>query len=269
MDNVELYQTILLSMFSFTELHFTLDKDYWLSFCPNGRHRTWQAISVIILLSHAVDTHCPCPVSGSLRVTEQEISHCPKINRSRGCALSSGSFGIGTRAIRGEYTCHRDFKIAGWYGWQTTSTQTKGMLFVANRRSCYSCRHHSGTPCISFFTFTFQAEEGIADELAVGQVCKRRLEHLKEHASGNAGAVAQWRRRRLDRMLVEYFLRRGYYDAAERLAHTSDLKDLTNIGMHVATAYSSLSETVSHLSFSHLSVLRLIYDISRSRAIFS
>lgn len=79
--------------------------------------------------------------------------------------------------------------------------------------------------------FSSQAEESITEELQVGLVCKRRLEHLKEHASGNAGAVAQWRRRRLDRMLVEYFLRRGYYGAATRLAHTSDLKDLTNIGM--------------------------------------
>lgn len=78
--------------------------------------------------------------------------------------------------------------------------------------------------------FVCQAEESISEELQVGLVCKRRLEHLKEHASGNAGAVAQWRRRRLDRMLVEYFLRRGYYGAATRLAHTSDLKDLTNIG---------------------------------------
>ena len=71
-------------------------------------------------------------------------------------------------------------------------------------------------------------------------VCKRRLEHLKEHASGNAGAVAQWRRRRLDRMLVEYFLRRGYYGAATRLAHTSDLKDLTNIGTQDFTCQAIL-----------------------------
>lgn len=71
-----------------------------------------------------------------------------------------------------------------------------------------------------------QAGESIAEELQVGMVCKRRLEHLKEHG----GSSAAWRRRRLDRMLVEYFLRRGYYNAAQRLAHTSDLGDLTNIG---------------------------------------
>ncbi|KAK7603012.1 hypothetical protein V9T40_003011 [Parthenolecanium corni] len=80
-----------------------------------------------------------------------------------------------------------------------------------------------------------KAEESITEELQVGLVCKRRLEHLKEHASGNVGAVSQWRRRRLDRMLVEYFLRRGYYGAATRLAHTSDLKDLTNIDVFLVS----------------------------------
>jgi len=61
---------------------------------------------------------------------------------------------------------------------------------------------------------------------------------LREHAGSNGpatgssttGAVNLWRKRRLDRMLVEYFLRRGYYGAATRLAHRSDLRDLTNIG---------------------------------------
>ncbi|XKL62793.1 hypothetical protein PGB90_002626 [Kerria lacca] len=85
------------------------------------------------------------------------------------------------------------------------------------------------------FLYSHKAEESITEELQVGLVCKRRLEHLKEHASGNAGAVSQWRRRRLDRMLVEYFLRRGYYGAATRLAHTSDLKDLTNIDVFLVS----------------------------------
>lgn len=44
------------------------------------------------------------------------------------------------------------------------------------------------------------------------------------------GAVNQWRRKRLDRMVVEYFLRNGYYTAAITLAEKSDIKDYTNIG---------------------------------------
>lgn len=76
-----------------------------------------------------------------------------------------------------------------------------------------------------------QADESISEELQMGMVCKRRLEHLKEHALDNPPSVNLWKRRRIDRLLVEYFLRKGYYKAATRLAHTSDLEDLTNIGL--------------------------------------
>jgi len=67
--------------------------------------------------------------------------------------------------------------------------------------------------------------------LQAGMVCKKRLEHLKEHNSPCEAIVKNWRRRRLDRMLVEYFLRCGYYNSANKLANNSDLNDLTNIGM--------------------------------------
>ena len=76
-----------------------------------------------------------------------------------------------------------------------------------------------------------KAEESIAEELQAGMVCKRRLDHLKEHANTSPSAVNQWRRQRLDRMLVEYFLRKGYYKTAMKLADASDLRDLTNIGI--------------------------------------
>lgn len=67
-------------------------------------------------------------------------------------------------------------------------------------------------------------------------MCKRRLEHLKEHGSTNSnkpisqGSLNQWKRKRLDRMLVEYLLRNGYYSSALQLAQKSGLEDLTNIG---------------------------------------
>ncbi|XP_069679041.1 E3 ubiquitin-protein transferase MAEA [Periplaneta americana] len=86
-----------------------------------------------------------------------------------------------------------------------------------------------------------KAEESISEELEAAYVCKRRLEHLREHAGSNGaagnstGAVNLWRRRRLDRMLVEYFLRRGYYGAATRLATRSDLRDLTNIDVFLVS----------------------------------
>lgn len=81
-----------------------------------------------------------------------------------------------------------------------------------------------------------KAEESISEELQATNVCKKRIEHLKGHSpitpSGNVsqGAVNQWRRKRIDRMVVEYFLRNGYYNAAITLAEKSDIKDLTNIG---------------------------------------
>ncbi|RZC34312.1 macrophage erythroblast attacher [Asbolus verrucosus] len=86
-----------------------------------------------------------------------------------------------------------------------------------------------------------KAEESISEELAASNVCKRRLEHLKERetltASGalSQGAVNQWRRKRLDRMVVEYFLRNGYYNAAITLAEKSDIKDLTNIDIFLTS----------------------------------
>lgn len=78
-----------------------------------------------------------------------------------------------------------------------------------------------------------KAQESIAEELQAGLVCKRRLDHLKRHANTSPSAVNQWRRQRLDRMLVEYFLRKGYYKTATKLADSSELRDLTNIGTNI------------------------------------
>uniref|UniRef100_A0A182QNF3 E3 ubiquitin-protein transferase MAEA n=1 Tax=Anopheles farauti TaxID=69004 RepID=A0A182QNF3_9DIPT len=83
-----------------------------------------------------------------------------------------------------------------------------------------------------------KAEESISEELSAGYVCKRRLEHLKQNVSPpvdattlelQAAATNQWKKIRLDRMIVEHFLRLGYYDTAERLAERSGIRDLTNL----------------------------------------
>lgn len=89
-----------------------------------------------------------------------------------------------------------------------------------------------------------KAEESISEELQATNVCKKRIEHLKEHATLTSsgcishGGVNQWRRKRIDRMVVEYFLRNGYYNAAITLAERSNIKDLTNIGEY---CYNSTS----------------------------
>ncbi|CAH1987553.1 unnamed protein product [Acanthoscelides obtectus] len=86
-----------------------------------------------------------------------------------------------------------------------------------------------------------KAEESISEELAASNVCKRRLEHLKDHntlatnGQVSQGALNQWRRTRLDRMVVEYFLRNGYYNAAITLAERSGIKDLTNIDIFLTS----------------------------------
>ncbi|XP_071645478.1 E3 ubiquitin-protein transferase MAEA isoform X2 [Temnothorax longispinosus] len=80
-----------------------------------------------------------------------------------------------------------------------------------------------------------KAQESIAEELQAGMVCKRRLDHLKDHANTSPSAVNQWRRQRLDRMLVEYFLRKGYYKTATKLADSSELRDLTNIDVFMVS----------------------------------
>jgi len=67
--------------------------------------------------------------------------------------------------------------------------------------------------------------EALVEELAAARVCKRRVEHLKQSSSTGQ----QWKKARLDRMLVEYFLRNGFYNTATKLANTSEIEDLTNI----------------------------------------
>lgn len=91
-----------------------------------------------------------------------------------------------------------------------------------------------------------KAEENISEEISAGFVCKRRLEHLKQNCNANnhdedmspstelqLAASNQWKKIRLNRMIVEHFLRLGYYETAETLAAKvacqSGIKDLTNI----------------------------------------
>ncbi|EDV94380.1 E3 ubiquitin-protein transferase MAEA [Drosophila grimshawi] len=79
-----------------------------------------------------------------------------------------------------------------------------------------------------------KADESINDELNVTQICKRKLEHLKgiiPRSNGDVclGSVDQWKRIRLDRLVIEHLLRMGYYETAEELAARSDVRHLTNL----------------------------------------
>ncbi|XP_059171644.1 E3 ubiquitin-protein transferase MAEA-like [Physella acuta] len=77
-----------------------------------------------------------------------------------------------------------------------------------------------------------KAEESIQEELGASRVIKRRLEHLQERDTPGIKDFVPptwWQKNRLDRMLVEYFLRAGYYNSALKLAKHSNIEDLTNI----------------------------------------
>ena len=62
------------------------------------------------------------------------------------------------------------------------------------------------------------------DETEAAKVCKRRLSHLQEYEHLSESEQVLWRKKRLDRMLVEYCLRLGYYDTALKLSTHSEIK---------------------------------------------
>lgn len=71
-----------------------------------------------------------------------------------------------------------------------------------------------------------QAEECVDEEAEGSLLCKARLDHLKCYASGEQteGMKNAWRQTRVDRMLVDHFLRAGYYTAAQKLTESSGIE---------------------------------------------
>lgn len=67
----------------------------------------------------------------------------------------------------------------------------------------------------SYRFLILQADESLSEEVDTALLCKRRLEHLKEGAhldSKRDSEREDWTKKRVDRMLVEHFLRAGYYE---------------------------------------------------------
>ena len=90
--------------------------------------------------------------------------------------------------------------------------------------------------------FKRKATESLIDEIEAANSCKRRLDHVKEYAqkaNSNAPAdvavVNKWKRVRLNRMLVEHFLRCGYYESAIKLARHCAIEHLTNIELFLVS----------------------------------
>lgn len=87
-----------------------------------------------------------------------------------------------------------------------------------------------------------KADESISDELSAVQACKRRLDHVRQSIIHiiptpdlRLAYLNQWKQTRLDRMIVEHFLRLGYYETAERLAARKGIRDLTNLEIFQTT----------------------------------
>lgn len=102
-----------------------------------------------------------------------------------------------------------------------------------------------------------KADESISDEYEAAQVCKRRLDHLKGmfELPYNDVAINVWKRKRLDRLLVDHLSRDGYYESASKLAEQSDLKHLTNLDLFMVSRKVETSleagDTTQCLSWCH------------------
>lgn len=78
-----------------------------------------------------------------------------------------------------------------------------------------------------------KADESILDEQEAAQVCKKRLDHLKGmfESPYNELAISLWKRKRLERLLVDHLLRDGLYETAAKLTKHSNLENLTNMDL--------------------------------------
>ena len=82
-------------------------------------------------------------------------------------------------------------------------------------------KHHPLNP----YNFVcYKADESINEELEAASVIKRRVDHLKEAELLHPHTKPLWHKKRLDRMLVEYFLRAGFYNTAIKLAQQSEIE---------------------------------------------
>uniref|UniRef100_A0A8C5B3S0 E3 ubiquitin-protein transferase MAEA n=1 Tax=Gadus morhua TaxID=8049 RepID=A0A8C5B3S0_GADMO len=78
-----------------------------------------------------------------------------------------------------------------------------------------------------------KAAESIQAEDESAKLCKRRIEHLKEHSSDQLASVSLWKKKRMDRMMVEHLLRCGYYNTAVKLARQSGIESYLEFSLRI------------------------------------
>ncbi|XP_031554328.1 E3 ubiquitin-protein transferase MAEA-like isoform X2 [Actinia tenebrosa] len=76
-----------------------------------------------------------------------------------------------------------------------------------------------------------KSEECLNQEEGSVKHCKTRLDHIKEHADERKSSVLVWKKKRLDRMLVDHCLRQGFYETAKKLAAEADIEELVDIDL--------------------------------------
>uniref|UniRef100_A0A452TIE3 E3 ubiquitin-protein transferase MAEA n=1 Tax=Ursus maritimus TaxID=29073 RepID=A0A452TIE3_URSMA len=92
-----------------------------------------------------------------------------------------------------------------------------------------------------------KAVESIQAEDESAKLCKRRIEHLKEHSSDQPAAASMWKRKRMDRMMVEHLLRCGYYNPAVKLARQSGIETCKK-ALQSGHGYAGLPTRHTHLA---------------------
>jgi macrophage erythroblast attacher len=81
------------------------------------------------------------------------------------------------------------------------------------------------------------------EERSFVETIRKRIDHLKQHecctvggAASNQLAVKSFKKIRVERMLVDYFLRQSLYDTAQLLAEKSNIEvTFTYINTHICT----------------------------------
>ena len=62
------------------------------------------------------------------------------------------------------------------------------------------------------------------EEKDLFKLIKKRVEHLKDHEAENQIVLKNFKKLRLDRLLIDYFLRSGFYETADQLAKKNDIQ---------------------------------------------
>lgn len=81
-----------------------------------------------------------------------------------------------------------------------------------------------------------KATDALSDESESAVVLKKRIDHLKIYSepASTPMAIQHWRQKRIERQVVDYLLRAGYYDTACKFAAHVGIEYLTNLGVFAA-----------------------------------